>query len=369
MRGLFLLLFGFCSFLTLSAQSVSRVFCGTYTSGRSTGIYTISSSSETSLVDSASASNPSFLALSPDGRTLYSVHENSDSLNSGGSISAFAVSKKRRLRFLNKLPTGGNTPCYVSVHPNGKFVYAANYGGGSIAVYGTGAKGMLTGPLQTIVHQGKSIVESRQSAPHAHAAVVSPDGAYLLVPDLGTDRVMIYRIDPQNGLLHPADEPYMPVHAGAGPRHIAFHPNGRIMYLAEELSGTVGVFAYREGKLKLMQTISTVPEDYKGTFSVADIHCSPDGRFVYASNRATANSLVIYKVDAADGILTLVGHQPVLGVKPRNFCISPEGKELWVANQVTEEVVIFNRDLQTGLLTDSGRRVAIPSPVCLIWAK
>jgi 6-phosphogluconolactonase len=118
-----------------------------------------------------------------------------------------------------------------------------------------------------------------------------------------------------------------------------------------------------------MQTISTVSEDYKGTFSVADIHCSPDGRFVYASNRATANSLVIYKVDAADGILTVVGHQPVLGVKPRNFCLSPDGKELWVANQLSDEVVVFSRDGQTGLLADSGKRIAIPSPVCLIWAK
>jgi 6-phosphogluconolactonase len=346
-----------------------RVYCGTYTSGRSTGIYTVYPSSLPKLVDSAVASNPSFLALSPDGRRLYAVHENRDSLNNGGAISAYAVNKKGRLRFLNRLLTGGNTPCYVSVHPSGKFVYAANYGGGSLSVYGLDAKGRLTGPLQTLQHSGKSVVEVRQSSPHVHAVVLSPDGEYLLVPDLGTDKVMVYRINLQTGMLAPASEPFMPVHAGAGPRHIAFHPNGKIMYLAEELSGTVGVFTYGEGKLKLMQTISTVPEDYKGTFSVADIHCSPDGRFVYASNRATANSLVIYKVDAADGILTVVGHQPVLGVKPRNFCLSPDGKELWVANQLSDEVVVFSRDGQTGLLADSGKRIAIPSPVCLIWAK
>lgn len=353
----------------LYGQSSPAVYCGTYTSGRSTGIYRISAFSVPVLTDSFSASNPSFLAVSPEGNTLYAVHENSDSLNNGGSVSAYRIGSGGRLRLINTLPVGGNSPCYVSVHPDGGFVYVANYRGGSLAVFGIGKRGRLLGPIQRIEHSGKSIVASRQSAPHVHAAVVSPDGDYLLVPDLGIDKIMIYRIDRKTGLLSPAPIPSMPVHAGAGPRHLAFHPSGKFLYLTEELSGTVGVFSYDRGTLKLMQSISTVPEGYAGQFSVADIHLSPDGKYLYASNRATANSIVIYSVESTNGILAVVGFQDVLGIKPRNFMLTPDGKQLWVANQQSDEVVVFDRDNNTGLLADSGKRIAVPSPVCLIWVK
>ena len=353
--------------ISLYGQKSPGVYCGTYTSGRSFGIYRISAFPVPVLKDSFSASNPSFLAVSPDGNTLYAVHENRDSLNNGGSISAFRIRSGGRLRLVNTLPVGGNSPCYVSVHPEGRFVYVANYGGGSLAVFGIGKKGRLEGPLQRIEHSGKSIVENRQSAPHAHAAVVSPDGDYLLAPDLGIDKIMIYRIDRKTGLLSPGPMPFMPIHAGAGPRHLAFHPSGKFLYLTEELSGTVGVFSYERGTLKLMQSISTVPEGYGGQFSVADLHLSPDGKYLYASNRATANNIAIYSVDSSNGILSVIGYQDVLGTKPRNFMITPDGKQLWVANQQSDEVVVFDRDSNTGLLADSGKRVAIPSPVCLIW--
>lgn len=357
----------FCS--TVPAQTKPSIYCGTYTSGNSTGIYRISTFHAPVLSDSFAASNPSFLAVSPGGNRLYAVHENSDSLNNGGSVSAYRISKGRRLQLLNTLPTGGNSPCYVSVHPDGRYVYVANYGGGSLAVFGIGKKGKLTGPIQVLEHSGNSIVAKRQSAPHVHAVVVSPDGDYLLAPDLGIDKIMIYRIDRQTGLLSPAPMPFMPIHAGAGPRHLAFHPSGKFLYLTEELSGTVGVFSYDRGTLKLMQSISTVPEGYAGQFSVADIHLSPDGRHLYASNRATANSIVIYSVDSTNGILSVVGYQDVLGIKPRNFILSPDGTQLWVANQQTDTIVVFNRDRNTGRLSDSGKRISVPSPVCLIWVK
>jgi 6-phosphogluconolactonase len=228
--------------------------------------------------------------------------------------------------------------------------------------------GALTGPLQTIGFTGKGLLPDRQSSPHAHAAVVSPDGNHLLVTDLGTDRILIYEIDRKTGSLSAAAEPYLPVHAGAGPRHLAFHPNGKYLYLSEELSGTIGVFAYGAGKLKLMQTISTVAEDYKGQFSVSHLQCAPDGRFLYAGNRATANTIVVYAIDPS-GILSVVQHQPVSGIKPRHFNISPDGAELWVANQSSHEVVVFNRNAQSGLLSESGRRIKIPSPACLLWLK
>jgi 6-phosphogluconolactonase len=221
--------------------------------------------------------------------------------------------------------------------------------------------------IQTIAHTGKSINKQRQEKAHVHATVISADNKYLLVPDLGMDKIMLYKFDAIKGALSPTTDSFAAVQAGAGPRHIVFHPNQQYAYLTQELTGTIAAFKYNDGKLKLIQTISTVSENFKGNFSVADIHISNDGKFLYASNRADAESIALYAVNAETGILTNIGYQPCMGIKPRNFTISPDNNYLLVANQESSDIIIFKRNTTTGILHDTGKRIIVQNPVCLKW--
>jgi 6-phosphogluconolactonase len=219
--------------------------------------------------------------------------------------------------------------------------------------------------VQNIQHEGSSVVKERQEKPHVHAAVLSPDDRFLLVPDLGTDKVYQYRVDAsQHQALKPADAPFLTTKPGGGPRHLAFHPNGKYAYLVLELEASVMALDYNDGKLAGKQTISMVAPDFKGRLSGADIHVSPDGKFLYASNRGDANEIAIYAIDN-QGKLTFVNRQSVLGKTPRNFVIDPTGNFLLVANQNTSEVIIFKRDVKTGLLTATGEKIEASKPVCL----
>ncbi|MFM2359605.1 MAG: hypothetical protein RLY16_1598, partial [Bacteroidota bacterium] len=313
--------------------------------------------------------NPSFLCLSPDNRFLYAVNEDADSLGRGGMVSSYRVrTKKGRFTLLNQVSSGGNHPCYVSILPNSKTLYVANYSTGSIGVYGIQKNGALDTLSQLISHVGKSINKNRQERAHVHATYLSTDGNYLFAPDLGMDKLMLYKTDFNASKITPHIQPHIAVRGGAGPRHVVMHPNQQYVYLTEELTGTLSVFSFKEGSVKLMQTISTVAEDYKGSFGVADIHISEDGKFVYASNRGDANNIVIYAVDTNTGLLSTIGFQATLGIKPRNFSIDPTGNFLLVANQESDNIVIFKRDSQTGLLTDTGKRISVPNPVCLVWS-
>lgn len=365
--------------LTLMALSCfsqkSKLIIGTYTSGKSEGIYIYDFDSKTGdskFISAAKSSNPSYVTVSPDKKYLYAVNEDADSLNNGGMISAYRFDKtKSRLQFINQQPSGGNHPCYITTDKTGKWAITANYTGGSLSVTKLNADGSLSPTKKIIQHEGKGINQERQEKAHVHQTLLTADNKHLLVADLGIDKLMVYDFDNVSGKVKANNSASISVSGGHGPRHSAIHPSGKFVYLTEELSGTVSAFTFNNatGKLKLFQTISAVPEDYNGLLSGADIHVSPDGKFLYASNRGELNNLIIYKVNAATGVLTVAGYQSTLGIKPRNFNFDPTGNLLLVANQDSDNISVFAVDHNTGLLKDTGKTIYVPNPVCISWVK
>jgi len=345
---------------------------GTYDSPTSEGIYIYTFNSRNGSVSEVShikTSNPSYVTISPDEKFVYAVHENGKDGN-GGEVAAFSFDKKPgTLSFINKQLSGGDHPCYVEIDKTGKWVFAGNYSSGSVAVLPVNADGRLGATTTIIQHSGSGKDAARQKAPHVHCTKISDDNRWLFVPDLGIDKVMIYSFDAETGKLTPAQEPFAESMPGSGPRHFTFHPNKKYAYLVEELSGTVSVFEYNDGMLKNIQRISTMPPRDGSFAGSADIHVSPDGKFLYASNRAASNTIAIFKIDKTSGKLIAMGHQSTLGKTPRNFSIDPSGNFLLAANQGTDEIVIFKRNKRTGLLTDTGKRIHIGKPVCLKWIK
>jgi 6-phosphogluconolactonase len=219
---------------------------------------------------------------------------------------------------------------------------------------------------KTIEHTGSSVVEDRQDRPHVHATVFSPDNKYLFVTDLGTDKVNIYSFNAKKGELKEAEVPFEITEPGAGPRHFTFHPNGRFAYLIEELTGSISVYSYQNGRLSLLQNISALPNEYTGPIGSADIHVAPDGKFLYASNRGESNSIAAFSINN-EGKLLNTGHYNVMGKKPRNFNLDPTGNYLLVANQDSDEIVVFKRNVNDGTLHDTGQRIKVPRPVCIKW--
>ncbi len=359
----------------VAGQNNHYLLVGTYTTGTSEGIYVYrfnSDSGSFSPVSSAKTSNPSFLAVSPDQQYVYAVNENADSTmhTTGGSIAAFSFNKQNgTLSFINKQYSGGKHPCYVTIDKTGKWVIAGNYSSGSLGVLKVRKNGGLDTTTQIIEHTGYSVNQDGQTAPHVHATVLSNDNKYLFVPDLGIDKLMIYSFNAKSGKLAPAKIPFQMTEAGTGPRHFDFHPNGRYAYLVEELTGSVSVYGYSKGALTLLQNISALPPDFNGAVGSADIHVSPDGKFLYASNRGESNTIAIFSINEKNGQLLPVGHQSTMGKTPRNFNFDPSGNFLLVANQNSDEIVIFKRDKTTGLLTDTGKRIPVSKPVCIKWVK
>lgn len=356
------------------AKNDFYLLTGTYTSGKSEGIYVHQFNSitgESKLISTINASNPSFLTVSPNEKFVYAVYENADSsrFTVTGSVASFAFDKKSgKLSFINKQESGGKHPCYVSIDKTGKWVFAGNYSSGSVAVLPVNSDGSLGGTIQTIQHYGSSIVNDRQEGPHVHSTVLSRDNKTLYVPDLGIDKIMIYHFDNKTGKLTTADMPFYLSKPGAGPRHFDNHPTGKFAYLMEEMSGSVSVFkVLKNGGLELLQNISALPKDFTGIIGSADIHVSPDGKYLYCSNRGESNSIGIFKIDKLTGMLTWVGSQSTMGQTPRNFNFDPTGNFLLVANQNSDEIVVFKRNKETGLLSDSGKRINIPNPVCIKW--
>ena len=301
--------------------------------------------------------NASYLAISQDKKNVYAIN--------GGNVNAFEFNAfSGELNFLNSVASQGS--CYVAVDSNKKVVFAGNYGGGNVLSIHLNADGsFIKERVQTIQHIGSSINTDRQESPHVHSTMLSQDERYLLVPDLGTDKVYQYSFDANKPeALSPVDEPFLKVERGGGPRHLAFHPNGKYAYLVLELTGSVMALDYNEGKLQEKQTISMVNSDFTGRLSGADIHVSPDGKFLYASNRGDANEIAIFSIDK-NGKLKSVGRQSVLGKTPRNFAIDPTGKFLLAANQDSNNIIIFKRDADSGLLTPTGKKIEVDKPVCL----
>jgi 6-phosphogluconolactonase len=354
-------------------QSKTYLLIGTYTSGKSEGIYVYnfdSSTGDNSFVSSTKIANPSYLAVSPNNKMIYSVSENADSakFGFGGSVSAFSFdNKKGTLQLINQQSSGGKHPCYVTVDYSGKWVFAANYSSGSAELIAVNKDGSLGAIKQVLQDTGGGPNKERQEGPHVHSTMLSPNNDFLFTPDLGTDRVMIYHFDKNKGILSAANPAFAQSIGGSGPRHLDFHPTNRYAYLVEEMSGTVVAFAYKTGQLKSIQRISALPANFNGLIGSADIHVSSDGKFLYCSNRGTSNSITIFKIDSLTGKLTILGEQSSMGKSPRNFNFDPTGNFLLVANMQSNDIVIFKIDKKTGLLTDTHKRINIPNPVCIKW--
>jgi len=348
------------------------LFVGTYTSGKSEGIYVYefnAATGKTKPVSSISSKNPSYLVNSPDGKYLYAVNENG--ATQMGGVSAFAFDKSNgTLRSLNQQSSGGADPCYITENKTGRWVFVANYSSGSLSALPVQKDGRLDTLTQLIQHIGSGTIPDRQEKAHVHSTVFSPDQHYLFAADLGMDRESIYHFDPAKPQpLTAAADSFVSVPPGSGPRHFVFHPKKPYAYLIEELSGTVEVFHYNQGRLKSIQHISSHPADFTGQKGSADIHISIDGKFLYASNRGDANTIAIFSIDSTSGRLKIRGFQPILGKTPRNFMIDPTGQYLLVANQNSDNIVVFRINPATGLLKPTGEEIQVPNPVCLKMLK
>ncbi|PTL78982.1 lactonase family protein [Vitiosangium sp. GDMCC 1.1324] len=348
------------------------VYVGTYTSGGSEGIYLCRLDMATGTLErvgvTRGVAEPSYLALDPKGRYLYAVNELTEFEGKpSGAVSAFTIdSQSRELAFINQQPSQGGAPCYLEVDDTGTFVLVANYVGGNVAVLPIREGGGVGAAVALQQHEGSGPNTERQEGPHAHQIRLDAANRYAFASDLGTDKVMIYRFDAQKGTLTPGLHSSVSSKPGAGPRHLAFHPDGRLVFVINELNSTITAFSYdvEQGALTELQTISTLPEGYTGPNACADIHVSPDGRFLYGSNRGH-DSIVVYAIDSA-GTLSYVEHVTTLINWPRNFAIDPTGTFLLVANQKGNTLVSFQRNAQTGKLTSAGQPLEVPAPTCLL---
>jgi 6-phosphogluconolactonase len=362
----------------VSSKSITT-YIGTYTrresfvDGKAEGIYIYHldpSSGEltyAATVSGAGTINPSFLMLGQDRSCLYAVNELYQSEGSNGTLSAFAIDPvTRHLSYLNQQSTHGTAPCYASIEPQGRYCLVANYETGNICVLPVRKDGRLGEATDTVQFSGSGPNPERQEGPHAHMVLPSPVGSFISAVDLGTDRLMSFHLDTERGTLSPTDSPWTQMPPGSGPRHLAFHPQRPFAYVISELQSTVTVFRYLEqqGTFEALQTISTLPDDFKGQNLGGEIMIAPSGRFVYASNRGH-NSLVIYAADQETGQLSVVGYESTQGASPRAFIIDPSEALLMVANQDTDTVVTFWINQDSGMLRATGHVATVPTPVCL----
>ncbi len=362
---LLVLTYFLCMATSLVYGQISYLYIGTYTRKTSEGIYVYQFNATTGDLKLISIAkdivNPSFLAISADQRFLFSLGG-----SKGDSVHAFSIDKStRHLTLLSSQSLGSSFgACYLQADQTGSWLIVGNYGSGSVTVLPIEPNGMLGPVSQTIQHEGKSIDPERQQKPFVHSVNIALNNNDVFVPDLGTDKIMTYTLHHKTGQLTLAPIPFTTVTPGSGPRHFTFHPNGKFAYVINEMSATITAFNYKEGALESFQTVKNLPDDYTGRKWAADIHISPDGKFLYGSNRAH-ESLVIFSIDQKTGKLTLVGYQPVQGKTPRNFVIDPTGNFLLVANQDSDNITVFKRNLETGELTYIGKEIIISQPVCL----
>jgi 6-phosphogluconolactonase len=353
-----------------AAGADQLVFVGTYNGPQSKGIYAWKFNDATgALVPlglAAESSQPSFLALHPTGKYLYSVNETG---GKEGQVSAFSIDRASgRLTLLNTASAKGSGPCHLVVDHEGAHVLVANYGSGSVAVIGIGPDGKLGAATSFIQHAGSGGDPRRQKGPHAHSVNLSADARYVLSADLGLDKVLIYRYDAARGTLTPNDPPFAKLSPASGPRHIALHPGGKFAWVINEMNSTVTSFSWdgAQGVLAEIESVSTLPKGFSGESSTAEIYVHKSGRFLYGSNRGH-DSIAVFSIDRGTGRLTLVQHEPTQGQVPRNFEIDPSGKWMFVANQKTGSVVIFKIDQQTGRLSPAGSSFQVGSPVSVAF--
>ena len=350
------------------------VYVGTYTGGKSKGIYVARFDSAAGRLTSpelaAETPSPSFLALSSGGRCLYAVNEtgNLDG-KGGGGVSAFSRDAKTgQLTLLNRQPSGGTGPCHLAVDRTGKCLLVANYGSGSIAALPIQADGRLSEPVSILQHRGSSVDQQRQAGPHAHFITPDPANHFALACDLGLDQILVYRLDAARALLAANEPPFAAIKPGSGPRHLAFHPSGRFVFLINEMASTITVLAYtaKRGELRELQTISTLPDKFTGNSNCAEVQVHPSGKFLYGSNRGH-DSIAVFSFDPSRGKLTSLQHQSTLGRTPRHFAIDPSGHWLLAENHESDSVVVFQVDSKTGRLSPNGQAVSVSAPVCAVF--
>ena len=351
------------------------VYFGTYTGAKSKGIYASRMSDDGKLSVPelvAEMTSPSYLVVHPNNKYLYAVGEVAKfKEEKAGAVSAYAINAKTgKLTLLNQQSSGGTGPCHIDVDRKGRSVVVANYGGGSVKALPINKDGSLGESGTFIQHQGSSVNKSRQGAPHGHCIVVDPSQKFAVAADLGLDQVLVYKLDAAKGGLTPNDIPFAQVAQGAGPRHLAFHPDGKFAYVINEMNCTVTAFSWdnKAGMLREIQTISTLPGELQKGYSTAEIYVHPSGKFVYGSNRGH-DSIVVYACDEKTGKLTLVEHQPTQGKTPRHFGIDPKGKFLLAENQGSDSVIVFRIDQKTGKLTATGDKIEVGSPVCAVFVE
>jgi 6-phosphogluconolactonase len=364
--------------LYAQARRVSRarelnLYVGTYTTGKkSEGIYlyrlNMISGALSYVRTAKGVVDPSFLAVDRSRRFLYAVNEVTEfGGKPGGAVSAFSIEQgDGNLTFLNQQPSLGGAPCHLILDQTGRFLLVANYVGGNVSVLPIERDGRLGAPTELVQHQGHS-VKPEQEGPHAHCVTQDHAGRYVLVTDLGLDKIMVYKFDAKKGKLRPNAEPSATLKTGAGPRHLSFHPGGKFAYVINELDSTITAFAYRQatGTLGEVQIVSTLPKDFSGKNSCAEIAVAPDGKFLYGSNRGH-DSIVVFAIDEQTGRLAYVEHQPTQGKTPRHFTIDPTGAFLLAANQNSDTIVVFRINHGNGKLAATGKPTEVPSPVCLV---
>jgi 6-phosphogluconolactonase len=307
------------------------------------------------------AAAPAFFTITPDGRHLYTCN----AVASGG-VSAYEIEPHTgALKFLNRVSSGGAGPCYVSLDQTARFALVANYAGGSIAVFAIQPDGSLGERTAFVQHTGNSVNPQRQTHAYAHSIIVDPSNRFALVDDLGVDKIFVYRFNAQDGSLTPNDPPFAGIRPGSGPRHLAFHPNGRWVYVISEIASTVTAFNWNpaNGSLAEFQTISALPENFNGTNTSAEIALHPNGKFLYASNRGD-DSLAVFAIDPATGKLGLVERVSCGGRTPRFFTFDPTGKWLLCSNHGSDTTVVFRVDEKTGKLAQIGQPVSVSYPFC-----
>ena len=353
-----------------AAPSELLVYVGTYTRTEEQGIHWLRLDMDTGKLTAAGKlagqKNPSFLAIHPNKKFLYAVNEigNFKGEKAGG-VSAYAIDPySGALTFLNQQSSKGGAPCHLVVDATGRNVLVANYTGGSVASLPIAKNGRLRQASAFVQHHGSSVLVPRQSAPHGHSINVSPGNQFAVAADLGLDKVLVYGFDAKKGTLKEAG--FVKVVPGAGPRHFAFHPNGKFGYVINEITLTVTAFAWNEGQGKLaeLQTISTLPGERSKGMSTAEVRVHPSGKFLYGSNRGH-NTIAVFAIDQKTGKLKAVQHQSTLGKTPRNFNLDPTGKFLVAANQSSGDIFTFHINQETGALKPTGHSVKVPLPVCV----
>lgn len=360
--------------LAPAAAREQLVYIGTYTGAKSKGIYVSRFDPATGRLTApelaAETTNPSFLAIHPRERFVYAVGEVDDGKGKGnGTVTAFAIEPKTgKLTLLNQQSSGGGGPCHLAVDAKGKCVLTANYGSGSVAVLPIRADGSLGAPATTIQHAGSGANPERQAGPHAHFISPSPDDRFALACDLGLDKVIAYQLDSKTPKLTPAIPEFAKVAAGAGPRHLTFSPDGKFVYVINEMISSITAFRYeaKTAALTEVQTISTLPKDSATTSYCAEIAMHPTGKFLYGSNRGH-DSIAVFAVEQQSGKLTALEYPSTQGRTPRHFAIDPTGRWLLAENQGSDSVVVFSIDAVTGQLKPTGQTVAVGSPVCAVF--